>query len=57
MKEVMGANHKVNSPKSATIFLDDDGAALVRFSDRPKTLSKSCYEIFKKNYLMEFSTD
>jgi len=28
-----------------------------KLSDRPKTLSKSCYRIKKKNYLMEFSTD
>jgi len=28
-----------------------------KFSDWPETLSKSCYEIFKKNYLTEFSTD
>jgi len=30
MKEVMGENHEVNASKSVTIFLDDDGAVLVR---------------------------
>jgi len=29
-RKVMGANHKVNSPKLVTIFLDDDGAVLVK---------------------------
>jgi len=30
MKEVMGINHEVNGLKSVTIFLDDNGAVLVR---------------------------
>jgi len=55
---------KVNSPKISQIFLDCDGAALVKvkpnpnmLSDRPETLSKSYYGILKRNYLTEFSTD
>jgi len=28
-----------------------------KLSDQPEKLSKSCYGILNKNYLMEFSTD
>ena len=43
---------KKYNPKPASLFPDDDEAVgsvkLSKSSDRPKTLSTSCYEIFKK---------
>jgi len=55
-KKVMGTNYKANSPKSVTIFPDDDGAVLVS-KTKPKQAFKKLLQNLKKKYLTEFSTD
>jgi len=46
-------NEDVMAEHKVIIILDDDGTVLVRLSDRPETLSRSCYGI----YFTEFSID
>jgi len=60
MKEVMGANDKVNGPKSVTIFLNDNGAVLVKPKQAfrlTQNTFKKLLQNFKKELFNRISTD